>query len=129
MKFPVRQQVCGANQRIVFDQVRCEFETFLENFIIATNASEREEKRNSRRSSISSKSSKSSKESVFERTWFGEIKRAFLPWDPEEFEGRSNSKSCHLENVNKDYSPMSLRQQCTDTVFYFVMDTYAFIHK
>ena len=54
----------------------------------ATNASEREEKRDSKRSSISSKSSKSSTESVFERTWCGEIKRAFLPWDPEEFEGR-----------------------------------------
>jgi len=53
----------------------------------ATNASEKEEKRDSKRSSISSKSSKSSTESVFERTWFGEIKRAFTPWDPEEFEG------------------------------------------
>jgi len=59
------------------------------NFYSATNASERDEKRDSRRSSISSKSSKSSKESVFERTWLGEIKRALTPWDPEEFEGES----------------------------------------
>ena len=58
-------------------------------FLSATNASETDEKRDSKRSSISSKSSKSSKESVFERTWFGEIKRAFTPWDPEEFEGES----------------------------------------
>ena len=58
-------------------------------FLSATNASETDEKRDSKRSSISSQSSKSSKESVFERTWFGEIKRAFTPWDPEEFEGES----------------------------------------